>query len=61
VFEKLRRDNKCMREDSIGGRDQFFKDLKKSSGGTTFLHALARLKVKGSHRGRRQRSRPLKD
>jgi hypothetical protein len=50
-----------MHEDSTGGRDQIFKDLKKRSGGTTFLHALARLKVRGAHRGRRQRSRPLRN
>jgi hypothetical protein len=35
----------CMRKDSTGGRGQIFKDLNKSSGGTTFSHALAKLRV----------------
>jgi hypothetical protein len=47
-------------KDSTGGRGQIFKDLKKSSGGTTFSHALAKLRVEefAEEKGE-QRLRPL--
>jgi hypothetical protein len=51
-----------MREDSIGGRGQIFKDLKKSSGGTTFSHALVKLRVEEfAEEEKKQRSRPLRN
>jgi hypothetical protein len=34
-----------MREESTEGRGQTFKDLKKSSGGTSLFHALAKLRI----------------
>jgi hypothetical protein len=49
---------RCMREDPIGGRGKIFKYLKKGSGGTTFSHVLAKLRVVEFTKTK-QRLRPL--